>query len=54
MERAKQRLKEYHILYHIPKCFYVKASIVFQLCSALVNFRNPLIKEIDQLYISED
>lgn len=54
VERAIQRLKEYHILSHIPKCLYVKASIVFQLCSALVNFRNPLIKEIDQLYISED
>lgn len=54
MERAIQRLKEYNILSHIPKCLYVKASTVFQLCSALANFRNPLIKEIDQLYISED
>ena len=54
MERAIQRLKEYHMLSHIPKCLYVKASIVFQLCAALVNFRNPLIKEVDKLYISED
>jgi hypothetical protein len=54
VERAIQRLKQYHILSHIPKCLYVKASIVFQLCAALVNFRNPLIKEIDNLYISND
>jgi len=54
VERAIQRLKQYQILSHIPKSLYIKSSIIFQLCAALVNFKNPLIKEIDYLYIFDD
>jgi len=54
VERVMVRLKKFKILTHIPKALYTKSSLVFQLCAALVNFQNPLIKEVEHLYINND
>ncbi|KAE9523680.1 hypothetical protein AGLY_015898 [Aphis glycines] len=35
---------------HIPKSLFKKSSLVFQLCASLVNFQNPLIKEVENLF----
>lgn len=50
VERAIRRLKGFKILSHIPKSLFKKSSIVFQLCASLVNFQNPLIKEVESFY----
>jgi len=48
VERAISTLKRFNILSHIPKSLFKKLSIVFQLCASfLVNFQNPLIKEVE-------
>jgi len=54
VERVMVRLKKFKILTHIPKALYTKSSLVFQLCAALVNFQNPLIKEVEHLYTKND
>ncbi|XP_015374947.1 PREDICTED: uncharacterized protein LOC107169654 [Diuraphis noxia] len=51
VERAISRIKGFKILSHIPKSLYKKSSIVFQLCASLVNFQNPLIREVESLFI---
>jgi len=50
VERAISRLKGFKILSHIPKSLFKKSSLVFQLCASLVNFQNPLIKEVENLF----
>lgn len=50
VERAIKRVKGYNILNFIPKTLYPNASKIFQLCSAFVNFQNPLIKEVENLF----
>ncbi|CAM4514876.1 unnamed protein product [Leuciscus chuanchicus] len=46
VERANARLKEYKILHFIPHSLRSHADVVVQLCCALVNLQNPLIKEV--------
>ncbi|KAK0155498.1 hypothetical protein N1851_002088 [Merluccius polli] len=46
VERANARLKEFKILRFIPHTLRSNADIVVQLCCALVNLQNPLIKEV--------
>lgn len=48
------RLKKFKILTHIPNTLYIKASFVFQLCAALVNFQNPIFKEGNHLFITDE
>ncbi|MDD0148675.1 transposase family protein, partial [Shigella flexneri] len=53
VERVMVRLKKFKILSHIPKALYTKSTLVFQLCATLVNFQNPVIKEVQHLYPNE-
>lgn len=46
VERANARLKGFRILRFIPYTLRSQADKVVQLCCALVNFQNPLIKEV--------
>ncbi|KAK7118574.1 hypothetical protein R3I94_002119 [Phoxinus phoxinus] len=46
VERANARLKEFRILDLIPSHLRNSANVLVQLCCALVNLQNPLIKEI--------
>ena len=46
VERANACLKEYTILHFIPHTLRSNADVVVQLCCALVNLQNPLIKEV--------
>ena len=45
VERANARLKDYKILSFIPPYLRCYSDKIFQLCAALVNLQNPLIKE---------
>ena len=45
VERANARLKDFRILHFIPASLRCYANILVQLCAALVNLQNPLIKE---------
>ncbi|KAI9523847.1 hypothetical protein NQZ68_024369 [Dissostichus eleginoides] len=46
VERANARIKEFRILDLIPSHLRNTANVLVQLCCALVNLQNPLIKEI--------
>ena len=46
VERVIQRLKLYGDLTRIPYQFRVYATEIFQVCAALTNFMNPLIKKV--------
>ena len=46
VERATARLKVFKILHFIPPYLRCYSDIVVQLCAALVNLQNPLIKEV--------
>ena len=46
VERANARLKDFRILHNIPHSLRCHADVVVQLCCALVNLQNSLIKEI--------
>jgi len=46
VERANARLKDFKILHFIPPYLRCYSDIVVQLCAALVNLQNPLIKEV--------
>jgi len=48
------RLKKLKNLTHIPKALYTKSSLVFKLCAALENFQNPIIKEVDHVFVNND
>ena len=48
VERANARLKDYRILSFIPPYLRCHADKIFQLCAALVNLQNPLIREINE------
>lgn len=52
VERAIRRLKIYRILRLIPRILYKHSTKIFQLCAALTNYRNPLIKEVTASYES--
>lgn len=54
VERAIRRLKYFGILNYIPKYLYGHSSKIFQLCGSLCNLQNPLIKEVEKLYVSDD
>lgn len=47
VERAIQRIKEYRILDYVPINLWDISSKIFQVCAALTNFHNPLIKEVE-------
>ena len=46
VERAIQRIKQYHILSFIPHQYRTCATEIFQLCTCLVNLESPLLKEV--------
>ena len=46
VERANARIKDFRILQMIPSHLRSSANVLVQLCCALVNLQNPLIKEI--------
>ena len=46
VERANERIKNFEFLRHISAKYRPVASVAFQLCCALVNLQDPLIKEI--------
>lgn len=46
VERANERIKNYSILSHISHNYRPLADKIFQLCSVLVNFQAPLLKEV--------
>lgn len=48
VERAIERLKRYKILDFIPGHYVFFSSKIFQVCGALTNFMNPLIKEVSK------
>jgi len=55
IERANARLKNFKILEFFPRTLFDKASIVVQVCAGLINFQNPLIREMEQdFYAVED
>ncbi|XP_062612902.1 uncharacterized protein LOC134274651 [Saccostrea cucullata] len=46
VERANERIKNFEILHHIPSTYRAMSTVIFQLCSSLVNLQAPLLKEI--------
>ena len=46
VERAIQRVKTFEILDFFPAVYVPVASQIFQVCSALTNFKPALLKEI--------
>lgn len=51
VERANARLKEFRILNLIPSHLRTSANVLVQLCCALVNLQNPLIREISSTLV---
>lgn len=50
VERTNERIKNFAILKHIPHQYRFLSIKIFQLCCALVNFQDPLTKEIAHMY----
>lgn len=50
VERANERIKNFAILKHIPHQYRFLSTKIFQVCCALVNFQDTLIKEIAHKY----
>jgi hypothetical protein len=46
VESANERIKNYNILSHIPSHYRYMSTKIFQICCILVNFQDPLIKEL--------
>ncbi|KAK3085760.1 hypothetical protein FSP39_008291 [Pinctada imbricata] len=46
IERVNERIKNFEILSHIPQQFRHISTKIFQVCSMLVNFQDPMIAEI--------
>lgn len=53
VERANARLKDFKILSFIPPYLRCYCDELVQLCAALVNLRNPLIKEVNDTIVFE-
>ncbi|XP_054718674.1 uncharacterized protein LOC129228065 [Uloborus diversus] len=49
VQRSVERIKCFSILHRIPNELGPLSSIIFQVCSALVNFQSPFIKFSDEL-----
>ena len=50
VERANERIKNFDILDHIPAHLRCLSTKIFQVCCALVNLQDPLLKEIAENY----
>ena len=50
VERANERIKNFEILRHISAKYRPVSSKLFQVCCALTNIQDPLIKEIADKY----
>ncbi|KAE8737943.1 hypothetical protein FOCC_FOCC016587 [Frankliniella occidentalis] len=48
VERAIERIKHYKILDFVPSTLVPNSSKVFQVCCALTNLMNPLLKEVSE------
>ena len=48
MERAIQRIKEFEILDFLLHQYRSRACQIFQVCAALTNLQNPLLKETEK------
>ncbi|KAK3109065.1 hypothetical protein FSP39_022160 [Pinctada imbricata] len=46
IERVNERIKNFEILSHIPQQFRHISTKIFQVCSMLVNFQDPMIAKI--------
>lgn len=53
VERAIRRVKIFKILQCIPETMRMHSSLIFQVCACLTLFRYPLIKEVEELFSSE-
>ena len=51
VERVNERIKNFDILTHIPQQFRHISTKIFQVCSTLVNFQDPMIAEVAENYI---
>ena len=52
VERAIRRIKVFGIIKCIPKIYFKFVNVIFQVCAALTNFENPLIREVEPFYFS--
>lgn len=50
LSKLNQQKITFRILNHTPKSLFEKSSIIFQLCSSIVNLQNHLIKEVENEY----
>jgi len=48
VERAIERIKHFKILDFVPSTLVSQSSKVFQVCCALTNLKNPLLKEVSK------
>lgn len=48
VERANACLKNYGIVEFFPRSLFHRASMIVQACAGLINFQNPLLKEMEQ------
>lgn len=49
VQRAIQRIKEFTILDYIPINYRDISTKIFQVCTALTNFQNPLLREVEEM-----
>jgi hypothetical protein len=56
VERANARLKNFRIVDYFPTSLFIRASMIIQTCAGLINFQNPLLREIEQHFytVTED
>ena len=50
VERVISRIKNYRILDHIPATLFSKANVIIKVCAALINFQNPVLAEVANIY----
>lgn len=53
VERAIRRIKVFQIVKCIPKVYFQFAAKIFQVCAALTNFEEPLVREVKDLYFTD-
>jgi hypothetical protein len=53
VERVNERIKNFAILNHIPHQLRHLSTKIFQVCSVLVNFQDPMLAEIAEKYTQD-
>ncbi|XP_033744337.1 uncharacterized protein LOC117330224 [Pecten maximus] len=54
VERVNERIKNFEILSHIPQQYRHISTKIFQVCSMLVNFQEPMIAEIAENFMPNE